>query len=848
MPHNDEELLTLGALLHDIGKFRERTFDPLPSWADYFRHEARYSHEAYSALFVEEWLGQWPTDLHSLRRLVLKHHNPSLPDEQLVSLADRLSANERAEAEGNEEGARGRAESTLRTVLSRVELDGRHSDAPMYHRLVALSLERQALFPEQDVTGTAEAYRTLWQAFTQEMTQVPRGDLSTLLALLRKYTWAIPSDTRYKTIPDVSLYHHLKTTAAIAACLAREGFNDTEVQTCLNALNRLFFGQTLTPTEENLVHRPLCALVKGDISGTQDFLYLLTSSGAARGLRGRSFYLQLLTEVIAAWILRRLVLPATNLLFAGGGHFYLLLPYQEISRQFDTLRQQLATKLWHLHKGDLALTVDFVSVAAVDFLEGEAGGNVFASKWDEVSQRVNERKQRKWYDLGPAAMLADLFTPQQHGATAEEMCQVCHSEWRQGVDTLDDDVRKCRRCSGFEDLGRLLRDPTHLVVFTVPEADLPENPNWHEALRAFGSDVWLVCAGEATPSRPTGATEALVYTLDGTDFLSTEVLQRFTWDDLSVRYDFRLLPNATPLQDDGSIAEFSHLAGAAEGVKWLGVLRMDVDSLGEVFRQGLGQDATISRLSTLSESLRLFFEGWVPRICREYNRAAGGGKDALYLIYAGGDDLFVVGAWSVLPALAERLRQDFQAFVGGHHVTLSGGIAIEYQKFPLYQLADDAKHALDDQAKEFRRPNGGRPKDALCFLQTPLGWERFAEVAAWQQKLQNLLKPDAGDRPVMPRALLARLSEIFILYSENAKREKKLQRQGQRSMEQMQEMMLYDKWRWRLTYQLSRFGERYKDHHTTINALQQAILHEPDGLIAVLHLLARWTALRTREE
>ena len=30
---NEFELVLLGALLHDIGKFRERTFDPLPVWA-----------------------------------------------------------------------------------------------------------------------------------------------------------------------------------------------------------------------------------------------------------------------------------------------------------------------------------------------------------------------------------------------------------------------------------------------------------------------------------------------------------------------------------------------------------------------------------------------------------------------------------------------------------------------------------------------------------------------------------------------------------------------------------------------------------------------------------------------
>lgn len=76
-------IAVLGALLHDIGKFRERTFDPLPAWAVGYRAEAKYSHEPFSAVFVDDFMTGWTDDQHTLRRLVLKHHNPSLPDELL---------------------------------------------------------------------------------------------------------------------------------------------------------------------------------------------------------------------------------------------------------------------------------------------------------------------------------------------------------------------------------------------------------------------------------------------------------------------------------------------------------------------------------------------------------------------------------------------------------------------------------------------------------------------------------------------------------------------------------------------------------------------------------------------
>jgi CRISPR-associated protein Csm1 len=369
------------------------------------------------------------------------------------------------------------------------------------------------------------------------------------------------------------------------------------------------------------------------------------------------------------------------------------------------------------------------------------------------------------------------------------------------------------------------------------------------ALQAFGVVPWVVHAGEDVSVLPRGATAAVVYTLDSTDCLTGDVLTRFRWDDLPVSYDFRWLADATPVKGYGAdgqplIAEFSDLARASDGVEWLGVLRMDVDNLGTVFKQGLGNDATISRMSTLSEFLRLFFEAWVPRLCRAYNEQVG--QPRLYLLYAGGDDLFVVGAWSALPELAREIRAEFSEFVGGHHITLSGGIAIEHQKFPLYQLAEDARHALDEQAKGFKRPGGGHPKDALGFLQTPMGWERFDEVTVWKEKLLTMLKPD-GAVPALPRSFLSRLTEIHTLYAENSARKNMLHRCGAITLNQMQEMIRYDRWHWRLVYQLGRFGERYREHQDTINQLGQEIMRE-GGLIADLRVLVRWTALLTREE
>ena len=200
-----------------------------------------------------------------------------------------------------------------------------------------------------------------------------------------------------KTIPDISLYDHLRTTAAIAACIGRE-LTDTEVDDELK--------RHIAKKESD---RNISALIKGDISGIQNFLYHILSDGAANQLRGRSLYLQLLTEAIAHYVLKQLDLPGTNLILASGGHFYILAPYTAAKEKLNTLRQQISQKLWALHKGDISCMLAGISIKARDFQAKN-----FLCKWDAVSGKVQQRKHQKWSEMGTQQMFENLFEPYEN--------------------------------------------------------------------------------------------------------------------------------------------------------------------------------------------------------------------------------------------------------------------------------------------------------------------------------------------------------------------------------------------------------------------------------------------------
>ena len=645
--------------------------------------------------------------------------------------------------------------------------------------------DRACIIPTQRTDAPTADAKKLWKDFARDFRRLSRvcatytpETYQTIFALLHKYTARIQASPQD---PDVSLYDSLRTTAAIAACIAREELSEDDINAHL---------------KDVCPERNLCMLLKGDISGIQNFLYQILSDGAARQLRGRSFYLQLLTEAIAHWVLRQFGLPIVNLLLASGGHFYILAPYTEASEKLEGLQREISEKLWTLHQSDLSFVLAGTPVTIGNFKPEE-----FSSKWGDVSIAVNNRKRKKWSEMEPDTMFNQLFEPLQ----------------REGSGDTQDDTWK------FGDLGAKLRNAEHLIVFEVQENIVENQQEWQATMNAFGWEINLIDP-HGNPPRTSGADRAIVYRLGDTDVLSGNHIA--TGDQIPTSYDFRLLPRVIAHRKDGTVLDYNNLADASDGVHWFGALRMDVDNLGLVFRDALGNNATLSRMATLSEAIRLFFEGYVPKLCNDYNQQPQEKqkKQILELIYAGGDDLFLVGGWSALPEIAKKIRDEFRCFVTGDHVTLSGGIFIEHQKFPLYQFADrsgEAEHA----AKGLQRNDNAREKDAISFLQMPMSWEDFEKVSEWHQKFVDVVT--ARNNP-LPRDILTRLSQIY-----------------------SDEELKGRRWAWRSLYYFYRMRERYRKPNQLkfLNTLEHA-LNETQAsfkLKEFIRVVTRWAALQTRK-
>ncbi|MBI3243448.1 MAG: type III-A CRISPR-associated protein Cas10/Csm1 [Chloroflexi bacterium] len=776
----DEKVLSaaLAGLLHDIGKFSQRAGVGISETGNAeARRDYGYVHALASYDFMTAFVPKdWREDLSG----IAYHHRPRNQREVWIQLADHLSASEREEDEDNRIPR-------MQSVFSQLAA---YNGPVQYLPLKRLNPEhRDSLFPQAIDDNnwkavSAKEYADLWQEFDGECKKrslIAIADraayLETVFALLQEFTWCVPS-AYWKSKPDVSLFDHLRTTAAIAACLAAD---DQSIDWCKNAKQS---------------QEPICYLVGGDLSGLQAFIYTLASNGAAKSLRARSFYVQLISEAMAMAMLRELDLPLTNLLYVGGGGFQLFAP-MKAKEQLPNIVRDLVDRLLEAHQGGLGLTVKWRPLAYSDFED-------FGKARDGLGKKINQAKRQPFAAASPEKLMTALGEPMSEGGDPLRFCKVTGEDGNT-VKKDKDGEYKSKFVLSLEDLGKLLPGASHIAFAPVPRQAPTRATDWQQALRVFGMEAQVVVRSDVAQRMSVDSGEFVrVWRLDATP----EPEEREWLKPLGPAQviSYRPFARLTPLDTDGNPLTFDELAQPKNGgfERW-GVLRLDVDNLGNLFKSGFGDKAS------LSFAIRLFFEGWLPQL------AGRDLKQYLYIQYSGGDDVFVVGAWDVLPEFARRIRQSFGEYAAGNpHLTLSGGMTMVDAGYPLYQAAQQAGDA-EDAAKSV---DG---KDAFTFLDHPLKW---SELQATQERAYRLM--DNIKAKHLPHSALQTL--LALQARKNGKPKP-----------------MYGPWMWMAAYQLTRLTQQIKDNDTRehIRELQQKYL-SPGADIETIGLAARWAQYLTR--
>ncbi len=496
------------------------------------------------------------------------------------------------------------------------------------------------------------------------------NDLNFLCFVLEKYGACVSYGDRYVALVDAA-----RMTAAVAAVLAKN------------------------PQAQEL------SLIAGDLSGIQKFIYTISSDGALKSLRARSFYLELVTEEVVQQVLHEFQLPRTNLIYAGGGKLFVLAG--DVGNNLKSLQQNINKWLKDSFQGKISLALDSETCNIPD-VETDTFNADFRSCWKAVSDKLDRQKERKFENS-----INDLLKQRN----SHQPCKVCHRDdiKPERLKSLHDesDVLACPTCRRMFRIGRQL--------FRVRAFIRSNRSNFmgsFDHLNLLGRRYYLF---ENIPDPATVQSDETLFLINDWE------LEHYNFANPTLM----LLGNYSQRGEEGFITA-EEMTVAAAGIPRVGYLRMDVDRLGQIFANGLTDaEYSLPRVAGLSRQMSYFFKVYLNSLAGDrqcnflnYRQDKGfevltdGDRQNLMFIYAGGDDLFISGAWNEVAEFAFDVYQSFQAYTGQNSsITISGGISIEDAKFPLYQaasLAGEAEHKAKDN-----------DRDSLGLFAQAFKWEEW---------------------------------------------------------------------------------------------------------------------------
>lgn len=612
-------------------------------------------------------------------------------DQKIIELADLLSSS-------NKEKRTNQDSLQLNSIFTEIFGGANNCGDDYFYPAKKLSLNN--IFPVKKSELRNQDLDNLITEFLSELENINREEQ--LYFLLEKYFWGVPVP-KTQGNSDISLFDHSKTKAAIALSLydqyKAEKLTEFELDNIMNFKNDQF------------------VLLNGDLSGIQDFIFNIPSRRASKSLKGRSMYLNLLLDIIVKYIVDELDLKESNVLYNGGGNFYILLPESK-KEKIDSVKNNISKKLLTAHQGDLYLAVASISFTPSDF-------NNFTELWGKVKTKVESAKHRKWSEINLKDNFNQIFGPLDQGSAENDHCHICgvgndvrNLEIDKNLNEDNENQKVCSLCESFIKLTDDLKNAKYLSINkTNNKIDIYQSYN--DVLSAFG--YYFSFSNKLTEADT-------IYKLNDTNFMVDNCM--------GFKFGAYNLPQKNNIQ-----LTFEELAENSieneYGDKKLGVLKLDVDNLGAIFTKGLENDRSIARVTSLSRMMGLFYEGYINKIITENNW-----DDKIYVVFSGGDDTFIVGSWNVILDFAEKFYEKFREYTcHNKFITFSASLGVFKYNYPINRSANLTEDYLDEaKTIDFSKNDGAVPiKNKVNFLGEVFNWEELKRIKSIKDLLYDLV-------------------------------------------------------------------------------------------------------------
>lgn len=636
-------------------------------------------------------------------------------------------------------------------------------------------LSSENLFPQKaDKKDKKASIQTLISEFKKDVEKLNKDQglvlwFNDFIELVRKYFSVIPVSFSSEKYRDIPVFENLIVSAALAVVL---GSNDKD---------ELF-------------------IISGDFFGIQNFIFKgYGESGKQRSkiLRGRSFYVSLISELAADMILWEFDLPKTSIVMNAAGKFKILAPVTEdFEEKIEKIKLRINSWLLKIAFGETVFGLSSTKASVNDF-----SLNNFPDLLDKVDEKTQEEKCR-YLDLRNYNFqeMHDGYLDSFDNKMSPVVCSTCDKRPSKYFQLEDLGIEKsvCSICRDHIFIGSNLVKNTN-----QPSKKHLENKIFSQEDNETGYDLSFI-GGKMEVSWE----NKIIKTYKLPDFSddnggSTKIIGGYVPVHGEQNIDDKKLIESSSdktvfIEENtskGSVKSFNYLACMAKKVKdghvfgteAIGVMKADVDNLGLIMSCGLGDEFSLSHIAAFSRQLDSFFTIFLPEFLKEE-------FPEVYTVFAGGDDLFLIGPWNQIIELSNELKEKFNEYCcGNSEISFSSGIVLHKAQTAVDILAHDAEEALE-LSKKFsseKLKNQIPVKNNFTIFNETNSFEKFKDLVDIKNKLLEWF-----EAKVINKAMLYRINELIPM----VKKEQDLLNQKSIHINDLN----CTKWRYLLAYTIQR--------------------------------------------
>ena len=414
-------------------------------------------------------------------------------------------------------------------------------------------------------------------------------------------------------------------------------------------------------------------IVRMDLIGAKKFIgNVYGTENALKNARGRSFYIQAMFNHFIDSYLEKLGLFRTNCLFIDGETAYFLIPNtEEATDASDSFEKEINQWLLTVFETDLFLSCASESCSAKNLEDIPAGS------YADIMKRLKETAKKKDRSRYRAEDILFLNRRKKEGRE----CKRCHR-----TEPLNDE-NLCPLCSHLERFSKsiLCKD-----VYYVNEGK-------------SGVQISENCYLSDKPKNP---------------------VRIYSRNNGGIRVYHNAYSSGETIKD---------LVAARQGIKRLGAVIIKADNVKEAFLKFPDEYASLSRWTTFTKSIARYFKYHAEDLlqCGEYYMDRMPGSRSASVVYTGGDEIFVIGAWNDIVEFTLDFQKGFSNFVSDT-VHLSAGLSMFHESYPIRYIMDETRRLL-----ETSKEKGGN-RITIFMDSESYRWEDFFEIM--NDKFRKVLK------------------------------------------------------------------------------------------------------------